>query len=793
MAGSGWVFRSGGYVEGGREALERFPLEIEGALRAASRGSGAFRWRIETGPYGRAVLLPESPAIGDWIRGVLLRAYPPDRWQEGAIVPALPAVTWPGRAAPDPIGPFRSISDGLPPWIEPVLASTPLLPAGLVLDLELEPLGPLGPTRPREPIDPLVAQPTGFRAPLPAAPRRTISDRLEERRLGSPWSLRARLEIGPAGEAAADRLSSLLAAASRRDGGSGLEFRRPRRWWGARPSPILLSASEVAMLLPRPSARFLPWSEGTGDGAGSLEVGRTTAGRPARLRIDPEQGRHLAILGETGMGKSTLAVHLALQAARSHGLLLFDPIGDTARAFLAGLPPSAMSRVLWVAPGRSPAAINALERPRDGGGREGWALDRSIDDVVQALRRVRSFRYGETPFWGPRIEETVRRALTVAAGLPRGTFVDAARLLSSSPSRPTTLPPEVRDAYAELRARIAERPEEVDGARRLLAEVVDPEVLRQLLCEPAARTSVAEWVAPGRLTVISGEAPVIGETSARYLLAILLALVWPSLLARRPPSKCILLLDEAQWYAHGTVAEVLRLGRRANVHLWTVTHDLASLPDPVAEAARTNVADLVLFRGSPEEAREVHRWAPGVSESSLMSLRSGHALLLGGKGEEAEWTSVGRSLPRRTIPEAELEAIETSRRAWPEVPSGPPAEAGPEAAPGSGNAPASVQRILAVLRAGAETDPRAGTLLLDLTRARRVLDPDGGALRITGALLARAGVLRRRRDGPDGPVWELDRAGLTSYVAAPDSPTESSAAASAWRALGVEGPVPPER
>src|SRR5208282_3687502 len=99
--------------------------------------------------------------------------------------------------------------------------------------------------------------------------------------------------------------------------------------------------------------------------------------------------------------------------------------------------------------------------------------DRAVSDLVAALRRVRAGRYPEASFWGPRIEETVRATLRVGALIPNATLSDLPSILASTHRRPVGLPDAARDAYEELSARVRERPEEVDGSRRLLAELTD--------------------------------------------------------------------------------------------------------------------------------------------------------------------------------------------------------------------------------------------------------------------------------------------------------------------------------
>jgi hypothetical protein len=486
-----------------------------------------------------------------------------------------------------------------------------------------------------------------------------------------------------------------------------------------------------------------------------LPLGRSDSGRVVGPVVETDQGRHLAILGETGMGKSATLVAVARTATRLGGVVLFDPLGETAEAFVDGLVADAgRERLLWVAAGRAGAEINALEGI---GSRSSDPVlsDRRLTDLVHALRRVRSGRY-DSKYWGPRLEEMLTRALSAAAAIPSGTLVDAHTLLATGGRTRQVVPPEVQDAVRELADRVRERPDDAEGARRLLYEVVRSPVLRRMLCEPEPRLHGADLVAPGRIVVISGDASRVGESTARYLLAVYLALVWSELLARPSRSKTFVLLDEAQWFSHESLAEMLRLARRRNVHVVLATQTVGSLPEGVDEAVWTNVSDFVAFRGSPEEARELARTTSGVSVEDLLALPRGHAAVLLGKGNSVAWL---RTVGRPPAPRSDRDPEE---RRPPTAPDPPVAQGPPDDRPGP-----SVERVLEWIRSRAMQLGTAGTLRVDLAELRNEVDPTGRALREAGAVLGRAGAIRSSVRSNNGAAWILDVARIPSVPPVP--------------------------
>lgn len=550
---------------------------------------------------------------------------------------------------------------------------------------------------------------------------------------------------------------SAVEAALRSPGGNGIRF-AARRWPLARGGPwFALADDELLLVLPGPELRIARAGRHGDPTTPILPLGRTTAGRVVGPPIESDQGRHLAVLGETGMGKSSTLVAVARKASALGGVVLFDPLGETARSFRSTLARVEQSRLLWISPQADRVGINALEGIgcRDA---DPVRADRRLNDLVHALRRVRSGRYA-SDYWGPRLEEMLTRAVSAAAELPQGTLTDAHTLLATGGRTRQVVSPEARDAVRELSDRVRDRPDDAEGARRLLYEVVRSPVLRQMLCDRAPQRHASELVAPGRISVISGEASLVGETVARYLLSVYLALVWSELLARSSDPKTFVVLDESQWFSHDSLAEMLRLARRHNVHVVLATQTVDSLPETVAEAVWTNVSDFVAFRGSPAEARELSRATSAVSVEELLALPRGHAVVLLGKGNSVEWV---RTSGRRSGPGRGSMAEGSTKLPRVGAPEGPD--------PNETRAPATVELVLGWIRERARADTAGATVRVDLAELRSRVDPAGTATREAGARLGRWGALLRSTKEGDGTVWEIDPSRIPAVAQEPPAP-----------------------
>jgi len=767
---SEWQLTSHSSRDRPREDAGTFRNRLVASVRAGHALGVAFDLRLTSGHDPVLTLGCTTTSGARWVTRILSTAYGRASWVRRTPSHAdrglYPLWGRRVRAWPDPL---REPTDG-PSAVDGLVLAMKGLAPGVSVGWEFSPC-PASWSRPREIYE-------GGQRPQSSRPIRRLGEsRPSTRRSETPtasgsvplfWraSVGVTVRSGGASRSSDETVPSAVEVALRSGKGNGVRFPRSRlRLPNGKPW-FAVSEEELSCILPGADGEVGPADPRGVEGLPVLPLGRSTTGRVVGPRVEPGQGRHLAVLGETGMGKSSTLVAVARKASTVGGVVLFDPLGETARSFLSGLSAEERSRLVWVTPRDPACGINALE----GIGRsetDPVLWDRRLNDLVSALRRVRSGRYVDSSYWGPRLEEMLTRAIGAAAAFPDGTLADAHTLLATGGRTRQVVPPGAQEAVRELSDRIRNRPDDAEGARRLLYEVVRSPVLHRMLCERRPSLHAKDLVEPGRIAVISGDASVVGESVARYLLAVYLALVWAELLARGSNPKVFVVLDESQWFSHESLAEMLRLARRRNVHIVLATQTVGSLPEAVAEAVWTNVSDFVAFRGSPEEARELSRASHGVSVEEIMALPRGHAAVLLGKGNTVDWLRTAGRPPTLDLP-------------LDEKPGGPPL---PD--PGTGGADNSddgssptVEKVLAWILAKARTLTAGEPLRVELADLRKTVDPGGRAIRGAGARLGRAGALISCERSAAGSVWVLDperiRAGLGST--GPASPPGSAQA-----------------
>ena len=743
-----WGFHPHGHVAGGERDSVALRLRIVAALRAALGGAIEFRLILTGSAEPTVTFVADHRSSERWASRVLLPAYDLHDWRPVPVPCLAIGATFEARRLRPWPSPLRSSQDALS-LMDALTLAARTAPLPFTLQLSAQP-GPVlaalpltggtgsaapGPSR----------LPSPFRAATPGfpAPHGVLSADVSQ-----GWRIRCRVTVSRNSSGASVRsLLRAMEGAFRGPTGNGVRFQRCTSFPISRSREFIVSELELATTLPGPDSVA---SLGTASIRPSeiLPLGRTASGRIVGPEVEATQGRHLVVLGETGMGKSSLMVSIARWVGRSSGLILLDPLGETARQVRLEFSDAAPGRIRWISPVESPPTLNALDgTSADDPGAE-LRSERKLNDLVHALRRVRAGRYVDSSYWGPRLEEMLLRAIRAAGAIPGGTLVDAHNLLSTEGRTRQVVPPRAVEKVRELADRIRLRPEDADGARRLLFEVVRSPTLERMLCAREPTLKAGDLVEPGRIVLVSGEASVVGEATARYLLAVYLALVWSELLSRPGARKTFVLLDEVQWYAHESLAEMLRLARRRNVHVVMATQSLSALSEEVRESAWTNVADVVAFRGSPDEARILSRASPVLSPESILSLPRGEAAVLLGKGQAVEWV---RSVRVPAQPGASGHSAEETQRL---VRHSAEASAAPRRE-GDGGSSAAVEEVVRYVRERvARTPPGAGATVTT-EELRRALDPTGRAVRVAGSVLGRAGAIVRTERGTSGSTWHL--------------------------------------
>ncbi len=335
------------------------------------------------------------------------------------------------------------------------------------------------------------------------------------------------------------------------------------------------------------------------------------------LRLPPDW-RHLAIVGGTGTGKSTLLLNVILQAIsdpRAGTVVVLDPTGALVRAVKTCLSlvqardsvefdPSQLFFTQkgeeWVAPG-----FNLLDVPPEVRSNPA-AFDRASSVVISDL--IRSFHDA----WG-----------TESVGARAGYFMTA--LLKGLMRRPGTTLLDVRDVIVNKEAR--ERytrwlppgsvfegsfaKEELPKYRiEDFVSTLDKtgwfggsHTLRGALCQRQDAASFQSFLGH-RLVLLNVSRGLVGDQNCRILGSAFLSMLWSERLAHgegAPPLTVV--IDEAQTFALPSLSQMLSEGRKYGVRVVLANQYFGQLPQDLRASMEGNVDTWCCFRVGSDDAR----------------------------------------------------------------------------------------------------------------------------------------------------------------------------------------------
>jgi hypothetical protein len=377
---------------------------------------------------------------------------------------------------------------------------------------------------------------------------------------------------------------------------------------------------------------------------------------------------HVACLGPTGTGKSTLMMNMALQdVERGDGLAVLDPKADMAADLLRRLPDKRWDDVIIVNPSDTdcPVGFNVLASDGSEAGRE-----LAVDHVLHV------FHEHWKEFWGPRTDAILRAGLLVLANAkaPNGaafTVCELPALLTDVAFRryateQPTVPAAVHEFWRWFDGlSAAERTQVVGPVLNKLTALTQRTPLRLLLGQSDG-LDLRAVIRDRKVLVMPLSRGLVGAETAALLSSLMMSSLWQAALNRvRVPAA----QRHPYWLFVDEAAEVVRLpldladvmaeARGLGVGLTLAMQHLSQLPAPVRNAMLATVRSQVVFQLEPADARALAKsFAPTLSEDDLTNLPAHEVALrlsVGGRTSRPT-TGLTRPLPEPTSDSGELRA-----------------------------------------------------------------------------------------------------------------------------------------
>jgi hypothetical protein len=377
-----------------------------------------------------------------------------------------------------------------------------------------------------------------------------------------------------------------------------------------------------------------------------------------------DRGRHLYILGQTGVGKSGLLELLTISDIDSpYGFAVIDPHGDYALNILKRIPPSRAKDVIYFNPADVdyPIAFNPMEVT------DPKLRTHTASELIGVLKRM-------FDSWGPRLEYILRYCLLALLEYPDATMLDITRLLTDKKFRE-----EVMEHVTDPVVRNFWLVEFTSWNDRFAAEAVAPvlnkvgaftanPLVRNIIGQPKSSFNIRKIMDERKILIVNLSRGLVGEDNAALLGALLVTKIQLASMSRAdiPSEQRIpfyLYVDEFQHFATDSFATILSEARKYALNLTVANQYIAQMSQEVKDAVFGNVGSMIAFRMGADDARGMQRYfEPKFEEYDLVHMHNRHFVInmtIDGEKSPA-FSAVSIDLPIRDANET-AEIVQNSR------------------------------------------------------------------------------------------------------------------------------------
>jgi energy-coupling factor transporter ATP-binding protein EcfA2 len=434
--------------------------------------------------------------------------------------------------------------------------------------------------------------------------------------------------------------------------------------WDLRPGPIsspprvALADFELASLwylpdtffdearLPRRRALAAPAPPPRANSESGVVIGESR-GRPLRVPLEAIQ-RHMAVVGATGSGKSTLIADLALGILDTDaGATIIDPHGDLATDILERVPARHASRVhvLRLADRTHPRGFNFLERTTPD------QAQLVASEFVQLIHDL------WPEFTGPKMQHYLRHALltTMADPAPQ-TILELIRVLTDDAFRERYRAkiddPLLASFWATEWPSAAGRENDtsIKAVLNKLGAFVSYDSIRDVVGQGKSTLRPREIMDAGDLLII--DCSRVGGDNARLFGAMCISRYYVDATGRQGTPRDqrrphLLIVDEVPTFDTEALRRILDEGRKFGLALVTASQSLRGMGERLRDSVLTNAGVIALISPGPDDVSAVRRLYDPLTPDDLLGLQL-HEFVVrmpGGDGRPAVYGGMVRRPP----------------------------------------------------------------------------------------------------------------------------------------------------
>ncbi len=322
-----------------------------------------------------------------------------------------------------------------------------------------------------------------------------------------------------------------------------------------------------------------------------------------------DRRRHLYVIGQTGVGKSTLLEEMAKQDVRDgNGLCFIDPHGDAIAKILTAVPKERAEDVVYFDPAdvERPFGLNMLEftRPEE--------KTFVINEVINIFDKL----YDLKATGGPMFEQYMRNAMLLVMEDPASgsTLMEIPKVLADEEFRRMKLSKCTNMVVRDFWTKEAEKA----GGEAALANMVPyitskltpfltNDMMRPIISQQKSTLDFRKIMDEKKILLINLSKGKIGETNSHLLGMIIVGKLLMAALGRVDIPEAerkdfYLYIDEFQNVTTDSIAQILSEARKYRLALILAHQFIGQLSESISKAVFGNVGSLAAYRVGPEDA-----------------------------------------------------------------------------------------------------------------------------------------------------------------------------------------------
>lgn len=343
-----------------------------------------------------------------------------------------------------------------------------------------------------------------------------------------------------------------------------------------------------------------------------------------------DRRRHMYIIGKTGMGKTNLLEHLAIQDIRNgHGIAYVDPHGDTSEKLIQMIPPERIQDVIYFNPSDQdfPISFNVMEK-----------VDPAYRHLV-ASGLVGVFKKLWADSWGPRLEYILRNAVLALLEHPGSTLLGVMRILVDKKYQKEVVAsitdPVVRSFWVDEFTKWNERvlQEVIAPIQNKVGQFLSSSLVRNIVGQNESSFSIREAMDSRKILILNLSKGRIGEDNSALLGAMMITKIQLAAMARvdtpeQERKDFYLYVDEFQNFATESFANILSEARKYRLNLILANQYVNQIDEIVRDAIFGNAGTLISFRVGATDAEFLEKeFEPVFLQNDIINLPKYHIYL----------------------------------------------------------------------------------------------------------------------------------------------------------------------